>query len=115
VEIFAGMENPIFKERLEAERAEWEEEFRLQAAKVRELKSRLEEATARTRDAITARLPEGKVRDILATHEILTFLEFAAEYKPDYFSLQDGSAFKLAKRMLKSLPGILAKAGEKPA
>jgi hypothetical protein len=84
------------------------ESFRVQMAKVQDLKARIESAQKEVRQALMAASPARGARDLQSTLEILCFLSFAAEYKPFYLYEESGAALHLAEKMIRDVPRQLA-------
>ena len=102
--VFVELDRPDHQERVQIK----EEIYRVQMAKVRDLKTCLEKLSVEVRKAISARVPTHEFTDLLVTQELLSFLVFAAEYKPYYYFEQDGATFSLAKKMIRTVPRQLA-------
>ena len=78
------------------------ETYRVQLAKVSDLKSRIDEASSAARLALLTFLPD-KARNVLIQYDLLRFLTFAAEYKPNYLYEQGGLAYSLAERTIQQV------------
>jgi hypothetical protein len=111
LEMVLVSEKPGFQEWANAK----DEAYRVQMAKVRDLKSRLEKVSMDTRGALLASLPAGKLHDLLITQELLLFLVYAAEYKPFYLFEEGGKALRLAERTIRDVTRRLAKIGQMQA
>jgi hypothetical protein len=85
-----------------------DEAYRVQLAKVHDLKSRLESVCMEVRKVLFAFLPAGEAQNFQVTQELLIFLSFAAEYKPFYLFEDNGAVFHLAENTIRKVTRRLA-------
>jgi hypothetical protein len=99
IDILLEMERPSYQRKANA----IDEEYRLQMVNVEILKTRIEKVSMDVRKVLLDSLPAGELTDLLITQELLAFLRFAAEYKPFYLFEEDGTAFCLAEKTIRSV------------